>query len=237
MSSFIIVSFADLKKYKFHYWFAFPALHSDPPWLPIDRAEPIDPNQDGNNNTTSSLKDISLIESSKLVEAVQTWSRGVDARQRGFFLAKKCWNAPNEATSISNLSDASGFSWSISSLSYYEGGFFNDSRPEDCYVCLADPSNYDSAPGWMLRNLLVLVKRRWDLHKVQILRYRDTNSKSDQGRSTVMVLESSRSETDRTIGSRDSHSSMPKVTGWERNPAGKLTGKVVDLTEYMDPKR
>lgn len=237
LSSFIIVSFADLKKYKFHYWFAFPALHSDPPWLPIDRAEPIDPNQDGNNNTTSSLKDISLIESSKLVEAVQTWSRGVDARQRGFFLAKKCWNAPNEATSISNLSDASGFSWSISSLSYYEGGFFNDSRPEDCYVCLADPSNYDSAPGWMLRNLLVLVKRRWDLHKVQILRYRDTNSKSDQGRSTVMVLESSRSETDRTIGSRDSHSSMPKVTGWERNPAGKLTGKVVDLTEYMDPKR
>ncbi|THC90815.1 hypothetical protein EYZ11_009718 [Aspergillus tanneri] len=29
---------------------------------------------------------------------------------------------------------------------------------------------------------------------------------------------------------------MPKVTGWERNAMGKLTGRLVDLTEYLDPK-
>ena len=206
--------------------------------MPIDKVnEPTDPNQDANNNTTSGFRNISSIESSKLVETVQTWSHGVDVRQRGFFLAKKCWNAPNEATSNPEPSDASWFSWSISSLSCYEDGFFADSKPEDCYVCFADPSNYDSAPGWMLRNLLVLVKQRWGLHKVQILRYRDTNSKPDQGRSTVMALELNHSETGRTNESRSSHSSMPKVTGWERNPVGKLSGKVVDLTEYMDPKR
>ncbi len=30
---------------------------------------------------------------------------------------------------------------------------------------------------------------------------------------------------------------MPKVTGWERNDNNKINSRVVDLAEYMDPKR
>ncbi|KAK5202374.1 Autophagy protein 7, partial [Exophiala xenobiotica] len=30
---------------------------------------------------------------------------------------------------------------------------------------------------------------------------------------------------------------MPKVVGWERNAANKLSGRMADLTEYMDPKK
>jgi ubiquitin-like modifier-activating enzyme ATG7 len=30
---------------------------------------------------------------------------------------------------------------------------------------------------------------------------------------------------------------MPKVTGWERNEAGKLTSRTVDLSEYMDERK
>lgn len=176
-------------------------------------------------------------DSSRLVEAVQTWSHGVDACQRGFFLAKKCCNAPSEAASNPSTAETSEISWAIASLSEYENGFFNDSKPENCYICFADPSNYDSAPGWMLRNLLVLVKQRWGLHKVQVLRYRDTNSKPDQNRNIVINLTSSSPEAEKANEPRNAHLSMPKVTGWERNPAGKLTGKVVDLTEYMDPKK
>lgn len=184
----------------------------------------------GSNNITS-------IESSRLVEAVQTWSHGVDICQRGFFLAKKCYNAPSEAASNSSTAEGPGFSWAIASLSDYENGFFNDLNPEHCYLCFADPSNYDSAPGWMLRNLLVLVKQRWGLHKIQVLRYRDTNSRPDQSRSIVINLTSSSPEAEKTNEPQNAHLSLPKVTGWERNPAGKLTGKVVDLTEYMDPQK
>jgi ubiquitin-like modifier-activating enzyme ATG7 len=32
LTKFLVITFADLKKYKFFYWFAFPAFVSKPPW-------------------------------------------------------------------------------------------------------------------------------------------------------------------------------------------------------------
>ena len=139
---------------------------------------------------------------------------------------------------MSDAADSSvetGFSWKIAPLSAYEDGFFDGSQFEDRYVCFADPSNYDHAAGWMLRNLLVLIKRRWGLDKTQVLRYRDGPSK--YGRSVVMTLESKSRAAESSPVPQDVQDPMPKVTGWERNPAGKLTGRMVDLTEYLDPKR
>ncbi|KAL1999893.1 hypothetical protein VTN02DRAFT_3849 [Thermoascus thermophilus] len=253
LSSFLVLSFADLKKYKFHYWFAFPAIHSYPPWVPIgngiERTAAANADHSG---TIPGARNLTGLESSTLVDAVQNWKRGVDAHQHGFFLARKDKSGHDEGLIVSGANDGSGhtrqrtlstsrdtidFSWKISSLSGFETGFFEGARPEDCYVCFADPSNYSTAPGWMLRNLLVLVRQRWGLDKVQVLRYRDVQSKRDQGRSIVITLES---ESPRTSNPNTSHVSteqVPKVTGWERNYAGKLMGRVADLTEYMDPHR
>ncbi|EEH05970.1 conserved hypothetical protein [Histoplasma capsulatum G186AR] len=232
--SFIVLSFADLKKYKFSYWFAFPAIHSAPSWTSVMDPKPLTGN-----------------ESSTLVDAVQTWRYGVDARQHGFFLARKDWhmvNSPSDGAvfnkehvdnqqSLSPIAKELGFSWKISSISDFETGFFRDALPEDCFVCFADPSNYPDAPGWMLRNLLVLVRQRWKLNEVYILRYRDVQSKRDQGRSVVLKLRSDTAHPDPNDSRLGSQMPMPKVTGWERNAAGKLTGRVTNLTEYMDPRR
>jgi ubiquitin-like modifier-activating enzyme ATG7 len=244
----MVVSFADLKKYRFHYWFAFPAIHSHPPWVPVSKGS------SGFNETSDDpiipgSQRLTGQESSALVDAVQTWRYGVDSRQRGFFLARRNWKdrseldtgrpkqggLPETDLTRPTHSDAIGLSWKISSLASYEAGFFNGAHFEDCYVCFADPSNYSNAPGWMLRNLLVLVRQRWGLDKVQILCYRDVQSKRDQGRSLVITLklDSSRASDHDILGS--SKGQMPKVTGWERNSAGKLVGRVADLTAYMDP--
>jgi ubiquitin-like modifier-activating enzyme ATG7 len=80
----------------------------------------------------------------------------------------------------------------------------------------------------MLRNLLVLIKRRFKLTKVQILCYRETQAKRHEARSRIMVLE--------TEGNSPETDSMPKVTGWERNSVGKLTAQVTNLAGYMDPR-
>ena len=179
------------------------------------------------------------------METVKTWSYGVEDRQRGFFLIRRVHDVKDGTGSENRLgitdqvtepSNPDGPRWRIATLSAYENGFFNEASFEDCYVCFADPSNYDDAPGWMLRNLLVLVKRRWRLNKIQVLRYRDTQSQPSHGKykSTVLILES---DTASDANSQSSSKDMPKVTGWERNPAGKLTSRFVNLAEYLDPKR
>ncbi|KAK2762822.1 Autophagy protein 7 [Arachnomyces sp. PD_36] len=233
LSSFIVLSFADLKTYKFSYWFAFPAIHSDPPWSPVlGTGEEAVGNKAGPGS--SELEDSGgwvNIESATLVDAVQTWRYGVDARQHGFFLARRDWHPSSQQTS------PNAFSWNIEALSGFETGFFDGSKPEDRFVCFADPSNYPKAPGWMLRNLLVLIRERWSLDTVQILRYRDVQSRREMGRSSVLTLKSEPRPSQSTVTGLKPGDDMPKVTGWERNITGKLTGRTANLAEYMDPQR
>ena len=237
LASFLAISFADLKKYKFSYWFAFPALVSDPPWTPVPESK--------------SPKHLNSAESTALVDRVQTWRYGVDTRQHGFFLAKKNRRPPTRHSADYEPEDEElktpktptaelGYNWHISSLSSYDSGFFEGEYSEDCYVCFADPSNYAEpdpiAPGWVLRNLLVLIKQKWKRDRVQILCYRDVQSRRDAARSIVFDMEQSK-HTQRLMNKDQgpAEGEMPRVVGWERNQNGKLAGRMADLTEYMDP--
>jgi ubiquitin-like modifier-activating enzyme ATG7 len=219
LSSFTILSFANLKQYTFTYWFAFPAIHSDPVWK---RVESTNPSQLTGNETTA------------LVDEVGTWRYGTDNREHGFFLAKRVRQSSTEddrpKTPGTPGGDDLGYRWAVGSLRTFETGFFNGIDPADQFVCFVDPSTYPENPGWMLRNLLVLIRRRYKLSKVQILCYRDVQSKRHEARSRILHLETQ----------ADSNSAetkvMPKVTGWERNSLGKVQPKVTNLSQYMDPQ-
>jgi ubiquitin-like modifier-activating enzyme ATG7 len=245
LASFVVLSFADLKKYRFHYWFAFPALVLDPSWVPV--------NETGAGADAIPHKKLSADESTALVDRVQTWRYAVDSRQHGFFLAKKSRRPQpkaepeddNEAKTMTEPMTPSaslGYTWQVAPLSAYETGFFEGEYSDDCYICFADPSNYAEpgpvAPAWALRNLLVLVRQRWKRDRVQILCYRETQSRRDAARSVILDIEITRQKkkTQADETQRDPMA-LPKVVGWERNPQGKLAGRMVDLTEYMDPKK
>lgn len=98
-------------------------------------------------------------QTASLVEAINTWRYNTDSRQHGFFLVKR---------------DAGA--WRIGSLGDFEHSFFDkDVDEEDRFVGFVDPSDYPDNPGWPLRNLLMLVRKRWGWRKVRVLCYRDTH--------------------------------------------------------------
>ncbi|ROT41222.1 E1-like protein-activating [Sodiomyces alkalinus F11] len=220
LSSFTILSYADLKKYRFTYWFAFPALHSDPQWKRVGPVGYLTPT-----------------ESAALVDRVGTWtSQRVNSRQNGFFLAKKVRGMDLSDYSedgnheLHALNNEAGYVWEIGKLADFESGFFHDVADEDRYVAFVDPSTYAENPSWPLRNLLWLVRQRFRLDKVNILCYRELRANRNSARSIVLQLETDAKEP-------LNPDSMPKATGWERDGESKLRARVANLAEYMDPAR
>jgi len=243
LASFIVLSFADLKKYRFNYWFGFPALVQDPSWVPVTDSADATPYQR-----------LEPMESNALVDKVMTWRYSVDTRQHGFFLAKKNRRPQSRRRDEDDNEDrpsspqtpltpgaSLGYTWQIAPISAYEGGFFEGEYLNDCYICFADPSNYAEpapvAPAWVLRNLLVLVRQRWKRDRVQILCYRETQARRDAARSVIFDLEIAKKSSKGKPEGIEVSDTMPKVVGWERNPQQKMTGRMADLTEYMDPRK
>jgi ubiquitin-like modifier-activating enzyme ATG7 len=151
------LSYADLKKYKFHHLFAFPAFSSTPQWA-----------------CTAPIKRLTAEETSSLVEVVNTWRYSTDSRQHGFFLVKR---------------DA-GERWKVAELGEFERGFFEPEVQEsNRLVAFVDMSTYPDNPGWPLRNLLMLVRKRWGWRKVRVLCYRDTHKGRHEPRSLIMECE------------------------------------------------
>ena len=175
-------------------------------------------------------------ESNALVGAVREWQSKVDVRQRGFFLALRHPVAVSEAAAHSTpeLEHSISCWWEVASLRSYEQGFFNHAAEEDQFVAFADPSTYPHYPGWMLRNLLVFARQRWNRNRVQLLRYRDMHNGKDKASNVVFTVVT---QDQRTGLPPPSLLKMPKISGWERNVEGKITSKVINLAAYMDPHR
>tara|TARA_R110002003_G_scaffold104_25_gene8392 strand:+ start:24983 stop:26344 length:1362 start_codon:yes stop_codon:yes gene_type:complete len=123
----------------------------------------------------------------------------------------------------------------------FEKDFFQGVDKNDRFICFADPSTYETNPGWPLRNLLVLIRHKWRLDEAQIMCYRDTHMKRDQSNSIILQLQSDPATTSASTSEQASERprtpKLPKVTGWERTEAGKLTSRNVDLSEYMDERK
>ena len=254
LCSFSAICFADLKTYKFTYHFAFPAIHSDPQWKLIA--------PEGENEVGTSK--LAARETKDLVDAVQTWRYKEDPRQHGFFLAKrlhrkvlkKQWDEgtleiegfgrkdgnlhqirnpkKSRKRSLSKL----GFLWHVKSLASFESGFFDNVEYEDRFICFADPSTYPENPGWMLRNLLVLVRQRWHLNRTQIICYRDVHARRDEPSSVIMNLASATSVLDKQLEQSSEENLISQQSSTPRPDDVDAFGELVEakLNSQPSPK-
>ncbi|RUS13392.1 LOW QUALITY PROTEIN: hypothetical protein BC937DRAFT_95397, partial [Endogone sp. FLAS-F59071] len=226
LSHFLLLTYADLKKYKFYYWFGFPALLMEPSWVVGDNG---------------AIKGVEEVWSQNEIESLRV---NFDAyRDRNLRDGNATYFLVNKSKSSSELS--------VGRLSEWDT-FFNGVTEEDRILGFADPSSLPSNPGWPLRNLLVLVHRQWNVRRIRVLCFREIQGKRDIRQSRMLVAEipglgdeKVRAGVVGTIVHRIDASFLggigynvvecPKAVGWEKGVKGNLAPRMADLAPLMDP--
>ncbi|KAJ3101700.1 Autophagy protein 7 [Phlyctochytrium planicorne] len=151
LTRYLLITFADLKKYKFYFWFAFPAF-SLPELVSLSQGEQV-----------KLLKDVwAPAEVSSLYDRTAAFRNVPDGGKKGFFLVKK--SAAGEV-SVGDVSE-----WK---------SFWQGVADQDRIVGFCDPGSLATNPGWPLRNFLVMLKKHFGISQIQVICYRETSAKGD----------------------------------------------------------
>ncbi|TDL27707.1 E1-like protein-activating [Rickenella mellea] len=146
LNRFLLITFADLKKYRYYYWFAFPAFVAKPAWS-IDDA-----------GWKSAEEHIGR-------DALSGIHTQLQSSPSAYFLARP--RSSEDKTDSHNYEIAP-----ISSLD----SFFANTPAEQQIIGFVDPSPLPQNPGWPLRNLLTFLRiRKSTLNPIRVLCWRDVD--------------------------------------------------------------
>ncbi|KAL6076176.1 Autophagy protein 7 [Balamuthia mandrillaris] len=205
---FLLVTFCDLKKYNYYYWFAFPAL-----CFPQSAGQPL---------LASPAVALSQVFTFPQLEELQ---KGVhDLQQQGnnglcnqsAFLVKRTKEG----------------SVQVGALSQWHA-FWEGVEEEQRMVAFADACSLPTNPGWHLRNLLLLLAYQFNVQNIQILCYREEPGKQHVSHSLLLSVQLGK--LDEQI--RSSEDLPGAAVGWEKDKKGKLAPRHIWLGASMDPAR
>jgi len=202
LNHFVVSTFADLKKYDFFYWFGFAAF-----------TEPKEVVQRESSFYLDTI--LSRAQREALIEAVDAFAD--QQTENSFFAIVLDENEPDSTPSVHPLkSDFAALSTANRSV----------------FLCFCDPSNFESHPGWPLRNLLTLYAVHFAEIKpdLDVICYRDVKKNGVRSIDGSLVLRL-------RIPILGDKNAMPSVVGWEKNEHGKLGPRHVNLSRSMDPRR
>lgn len=241
LSRFFLLTYADLKKYHFYYWCAFPA-----PNFPTIKLK------------KQPLKLCNTFSESQALELARVYLEVDDWRQRGYFLVRV--DSGGDTISILPLCDVKKVSVAIP-----DGE--DVTKAGGIYLGVADPCPLHDHPGWPLRNLLALLSYHCSeltgsRIKVLCLRLRLLPSSIWSTEDSIILevtlpppptTEPSSPETTfpshsefealdspneiMSLMTNTTHSSGNKLkwVGWERNDRGKFGPRMMNLSSSMDP--
>lgn len=219
LNRFVLITFADLKTWKFYYWFCFPGLSlpstdGQQPAL----TEPAKTASDALDDTTVAL----------MQTAIAAY-RAQDSAQSVFVVALPGAPIPaqpqtdggSDTCSVSNLAD-----WGTADLAQAMAA-------EGTYVCVVDPCPLKDSPGWVLRNVLCMLASSFKLRAARVVCFKQDPRSGSIGHSLVLHV----ALPEVGEGLSEGHPPCPKAVGWEMDDKGKPRPRKVDMGPVMDPRR
>eukprot|EP01135_Chromosphaera_perkinsii_P002803 Nk52_evm12s227 gene=Nk52_evmTU12s227 len=227
LNRFLLLTFADLKKYHFYYWFAFPAIA---PWG--DESEGIRGTVPVPLGEFMTAKEISSLGNAVQVLRGQCVANGE--------YMDPCFLVRRQHEEVR-----------IGRIQVWEE-FFEDCGPnEDLIVAFADPCGLSGNPGWPLRNLVMLLRygkllgggtEKISAKHVTIICYREkfADGKFSTDHSIVLKVDmGSLAAAEHEGAYRDGGEgeAKPKAVGWEKNIKQKMGPRMMDLSATMNPHK
>lgn len=221
LSRFGLLVYADLKKYKFFYWFSFPAIN-----YPLDVFL-------SKQHGSRPITDVFSLGALQLLQ--DEYDKPTSQRNfaRGYFIVKHYKDTTTGSDEVK-----------VFSLAQYRASLEDQSHQSnsEVYFAFSDPSPNSVYPGWPLRNYLCLIAVQYQLKSVKIIRIRKGQP---QAQSRLELLHSSilhlNFELDETYSPPTLISGkplqLPHITGWEKNESQQLAPKRVNLSSLLDPKK
>ncbi len=230
LARFAVLCFADIKHNAFLYWFAFPAVTSSPPFRHLRPPTPLA----GPAGFFSDAECLLLQNGLQAFRRLRLEQHG-DAHCPPFFLLLRSLTAEGSAASLS---------LEVAPLDAYDA--LSDAQRRDCLFAALDPGTVPLAPGWPLRNFLLLLANRWGLRAATVLCYRGRLG-VEAAAAAAAAAAASPAEAARAVGGSfvlkaelsplvQAETGKRAATGWERN-RGRFMPRRMDLSGVLDPAK
>lgn len=226
LSKFAVIVYADLKKYKFYYWFAFPVIN-----YPLDVNIVKSTSSKDSDSHHKPISDIFNDESLQTIQEEYDKPRSQRKFQKGYFIVKHSKNLTTASETVE-----------IFPLTQYKTAVQDQDMGEEStiYFAYTEPSGIQMYPGWPLRNFLCLIAVQFQLDHLKIIRLRKgptkNNSRLEIHHSMVFEVYYQLNP-QYSVSQIETIPQIPQVTGWEKNESQQMGPKKVDLSSLLDPRK